>query len=83
MSGLTNTFKRLWNAGRLKGYKTNAETRNENAAKKQAGVDKIYSAVAIPDAEEIKRNERRKAAKRQGSRASTVLTYTDRDRLGG
>jgi len=82
MSGLKNTAKRAWNFSTLRGYQTNTEKRQEKAAKKQAGLDKIYSSVAIPDAEEIKRNERRKAAKRQGSRANTVLTYTERDRLG-
>lgn len=80
MSGLKNTGKRLWNMTTGKGYKTNEEARQEAEAKRQGALDKIYSSVAIPDEEEIQRNERRKAAKRQGSRANTVLT--DRDRLG-
>ena len=81
MSGLKNTTKRLWNFSTGKGYKTNSEQRQEDAAKKQAKLDKVYSdANQIPDEEVIKRNERRKAAKRQGSRASTVLT--NQDRLG-
>jgi len=77
---LKNTGKRMFNLGRGKGYMTNKERRQEKAAKKQAGLDRIYSSVPLPDDEEIKRNERRKAAKRQGSRASTVLT--ERDTLG-
>jgi hypothetical protein len=80
MGGLENTGKRLFNLGIGKGYKTNTERKQEKEAKAQAHLDKIYSDVPIPDAEEIKRNERRKAAKRQGSRAATVLT--ERDTLG-
>ena len=78
MSGLENTAKRLYNIGRGKGYMTNSERKGEKRAKKQAKLDKVYaSANVIPDDEVIKRNERRKAAKRQGSRASTVLTNND------
>ncbi len=81
MSGLKNTTKRLWNFSTGKGYKTDGENRAENKAKKQAKLDKVYvDANTIPDDELIKRNERRKAAKRQGSRAATVLT--NQDQLG-
>lgn len=79
MSGLSNTWKRLGNLAGGKGYKTNKERRTEADAKAQGKLDKVYSDAAgvIPDEEVIKRNERRKAAKRQGSRASTVLTNND------
>jgi len=80
MSGLKNTGKRLWNVGIGKGYKTNTELRQEKEAKIQAGKDQLFAGAEIPDEEAIKRNERRKAAKRSGSRAKTVLT--DEDRLG-
>jgi len=62
-----------------KGYMTSGERKRGKAAKSQAALDRIYSSVPIPDEEEIQRNERRKAAKRQGSRANTILT---RDTLG-
>lgn len=81
MSGLSNTRKRMNSMMKGKGYTTGAERQQMAEAKAQAKLDAIYSAVSIPDDEAIKRNERRKAAKRQGSRASTVLT--DRVGLGG
>jgi len=80
MSGLKNTGKRLWNLGVGKGYKTNKEVQMEKEAKIQKGKDKLFHSAVVPDDEAIKRNERRKAAKRSGSRASTVMT--DEDRLG-
>ncbi len=80
MSGLTNTRKRLVNIHLGRGFKTNAERRKEKADKKQAALDSVYANALIPDEEEVRRNERRKAAKRRGSRASTQLT--DQDTLG-
>ncbi len=80
MSGLKNTVKRVVNASIGKGYKTGREIRAEKAAKAQAIKDKMFASGLVPDEEEIKRNERRKQAKRQGSRANTVLT--DRETLG-
>lgn len=80
MGGLANTGKRLWNMGSGKGYRTNTEIRLEKEAKIQGRKDKMFGSADIPDAEAIKRNERRKAAKRQGSRANTVLT--EKDKLG-
>ena len=77
MSGLKNTFKRSYNFGTFKGYKTGNEIKAEKAAKVQAAKDKIFAGAEVPDEEVIKRNERRKSAKRQGSRASTVLTNPD------
>lgn len=80
MSGLKNTFKRIWNLGRGKGYITNREHKNKRIAVENARIDKIYQGAQIPDDEVIKRDERRKSAKRQGSRANTVLT--SRETLG-
>ena len=78
MSGLKNTAKRLFNMSTLRGYQTNSEIRQKKAAKVQGAKDKMFASADIPDTEEIKRNERRKAAKRGGSRANTVLTSGDR-----
>ncbi len=80
MSGLKNTVKRFVNASMGKGYKTGREIRTERATKAQGVKDKMFSSAQIPDDEEIKRNERRRQAKRAGSRANTVLT--DQDKLG-
>ena len=80
MAGLKNTVKRFANASMGKGYQTKKEKRAKDAAKEQARLDKIYSGAQLPDEEEIARNERRKTAKRRGSRVSTVLT--DEDTLG-
>ena len=77
MSGLKNTGKRLLNLGTGRGYKTNRERRQEKAAKIQAGKDKLFQGAELPDEEAIKRNERRKAAKRAGARAQTILTNPD------
>lgn len=79
MSGLKNTVKRFANASMFRGYKTNREIKQEKAAKVKAGKDAQYANAQVPDEEVIQRNERRKAAKRQGSRANTVMTQ---DRLG-
>jgi hypothetical protein len=79
MSGLKNTGKRLWNVGRGKGYKTNKEIRQEKQMKRQQSLDKIYQGAEMPDPEQLRRTERRKAAKRRGSRVETVLTE---DQLG-
>ena len=80
MSGLKNTVKRLASASIGRGYSTGREKRAKAAAKKQADLDKVYAGAQLPDEEEIARNERRKAAKRRGSRVSTILT--DEDTLG-
>jgi hypothetical protein len=77
MSGLKNTAKRMVNASAGRGYKTDSEIRQEKKAKVQQKKDKIFSSADLPDEELIRRNERRKAAKRQGSRANTVLTNPD------
>jgi len=81
MSGLKNTGKRLVNMSIGRGYKTNKERRMEKKADKQAGLDKIYQGAEMPDEEVIRRNARRKAAARRGSRQRNVLT--DEDVLGG
>lgn len=80
MSGLKNTVRRLANASRGKGYMTKGERKRRDEAKAQDVKDKMFASARIPDAEEIKRNERRRQAKRAGSRASTVLT--DQGTLG-
>ena len=78
MSGLKNTVSRIYGVGIGRGYRTSGEEKREKKVKKQAKVDKIYAgANVIPDEEVIKRNARRKAAGRQGSRASTVMTNQD------
>ena len=79
MSGLENTGKRLVNLSLGRGYKTNRERRQEAEAKRQAAVDSIYASAQMPDEEDVRRRERRKAARRRGSRVDTVLT----DQLGG
>ena len=83
MSGLKNTVKRLFYsspAGGFKGYSTGRERRQKKAAQRQSALDKIYQGAQIPDEEEIAREERRKAARRRGSRADTILT--DQETLG-
>lgn len=80
MSGLKGTVQRFINVSSGKGWKRNADIRAEKAAKIQGAKDKLFAGAEIPDEEEVARNERRKAAKRQGSRANTVLT--DQDTLG-
>lgn len=80
MSGLKNTVKRFANASMGKGYQTQEEKRAKDAAKEQSRLDAIYAGAEMPDEEVIQRNERRKAAKRRGSRQRNVLT--DEDSLG-
>lgn len=74
MSGLSNTFDRFTNFMTGKSYMTGKERRAKVSAKKQKKIDKLYASAEMPDEELIRRNERRKAAKRRGSRISTVLT---------
>ena len=74
MSGLKNTTKRLANASLGKGYKTNAERRAKKAAKRQAKLDEVYEDAQMPDEEAVRLVERRKAARRRGSRSRNVLT---------
>jgi hypothetical protein len=80
MGGLSNTAKRLANVSMGRGYMTNEERKQKKKAKIKAGKDKMFQSATLPDEEDIRRVERRKAAKRQGARASTVLT--DRETLG-
>lgn len=80
MGGLSNTRKRLWNFGTGRGYQTNKERSEKQRGKIKAKKDKMFQSAALPDEEEIRLVERRKAAKRKGSRAQTVMT--DLDRLG-
>ena len=80
MSGLKNTMKRATNFGLGRGYKTNEERRQEKRGKITAAKNKMFASATLPDEEEIRRVERRKSAKRKGSRAQTVMT--DRESLG-
>lgn len=83
MGNLDNTWRRAKNFGLGRGYKTDKEKKQKKQAKRQAKKDKIFHSAEMPDEELIKRNERRKAAGRAGSRASTVLTgRSEEDRLG-
>lgn len=78
MSGLKNTAKRLANASLGRGYQTNSEKREKKKAKIKAKKDEQFANANMPDEEAIARAERRKAAKRRGSRTNTVLTSGDR-----
>ncbi|MCK5090332.1 MAG: hypothetical protein KAI25_09065 [Hyphomicrobiaceae bacterium] len=80
MSGLKNTAKRGWNLGMGRGYKTNEERREKARGKITKRKNKMFANASLPDEEEIRRVERRKSAKRQGSRSQTVMT--DRESLG-
>jgi hypothetical protein len=80
MSGLKSTVQRFVNASVGKGFKSNKERRMEREAKHQSALDRLYSAAHMPDEQELRREEGRKAARRRGSRASTILT--DRETLG-
>ena len=79
MAGLKNTVKRLVNVSIGRGYKTNTERRQEKQAKAQSALDQVYAGAQLPDEQEVQRKERRKSARRRGSRAETILT----DQLGG
>ncbi len=79
MSGLENTFKRLHSFGTTGKYSTRDERRQKRVVQEQTRKDTMFASGQMPDEEEIRRTERRKAARRRGSRADTVLT----DRLGG
>lgn len=81
MSGLANTGRRMTNTLRGKGYMTERERKAKKTAKRQKKKDAIFHSAQMPDEELIKRNERRKAAARAGSRTSTVLTDRE-DMLG-
>ena len=80
MSGLKNTQKRLWNLGMGRGYKTNEERRQKKLGKITKAKNKMFASAQLPDEEDIRRVERRKSAKRRGSRAQTVMT--SRESLG-
>jgi len=77
MSGLKNTWRRIGGFLTGQGYKTSKEKSAEDQVKRQDEMDKVYAGAEVPDDELLKRNARRKAAKRQGSRANTVLTNND------
>ncbi len=78
MGAIIKQQKRATNLILGRGYKTNTERRHEKAAKRQQALDQVFASAQMPDEEEVRRTERRKAARRKGSRAETILT----DQLG-
>jgi len=77
MSGLKNTVKRSINVSVGRGYKTNTERREKKEADRQGALDAQFSNAELPDEEQLELVERRRAARRRGSRAATVLTSGD------
>ncbi len=71
---MSNAYKRVFHWSQGQGFATNKERKAKQEAKRQAKVDEVYAGAHMPDEEEIARNERRKSARRRGSRVSTVLT---------
>ncbi len=63
-----------------KGFVDNDAKREIKKAEQQARLDKVYSGAQMPDDESVRRNSRRKAAGRRGSRQRNVLT-DDQDNL--
>lgn len=78
MSGLRNTYKRVMNTVKGRGYATGAERAAKHAAAEKSRLDAIYAGAQMPDEDEISRRAKRQQAGRRGSRAETVLT----DQLG-
>jgi hypothetical protein len=80
MSGVDKMVRRTvrWFGGH--GFMTQGEKKQKDKAQWQDKQNKIFQGVPMPDPEELKREQRKKAAGRKGSRASTVLT--NRDTLG-
>ena len=78
MAGLSNTFRRMANVSMGRGYKTSGERKRGEAAKaasaEQLRLDEMFAGGQMPDEDFLKRAARRKAAKRRGSRADTILT---------
>jgi len=58
------------------GWATDTELQREADAKRQKALDKMFAKPEFPDEERVRRDARRKAATRRGSRVSTVLTDT-------
>lgn len=73
--------RRMGNWMRGSGFETSGEQKARKAAEAQGRLDKVYAGAQMPDEELIRRNERRKAAGRRGSRQRNVLT-ADEDMLG-
>ncbi len=85
MGGLVDTIRRGANFAVGKGYKTSGERKRaregrEAVAEKgardteQLRLDEMFAGGLMPDEDFLKRAARRKAARRRGSRADTVLT---------
>ncbi len=79
MSSLTREIRRGTQASMGRGYKTKGERKRAGAVRHQTAKDEMFAGAQMPDEEDIRRVERRKAARRRGSRAETILT----DQLGG
>ncbi len=79
MTGLKNTHRRIHSFAHGRGYTTRDERRQKRVAAEQARKDKMFAGAELPDEEDIRRRERKKAARRKGSREETILT----DQLGG
>lgn len=82
MSKIDKNMHRMWNWVGGSGFTTGKEQTQKKQFKKQKRLDKVYASAVLPDDELIRRNERRKAAARRGSRQRNVLT-DDQDMLGG
>ena len=74
MSSVDKVVRRTvrWVGGH--GFMTGSEKRKKDLAKVKAGKDEQFANAAMPDEQAIKLAERRKAARRRGSRAATVMT---------
>jgi len=79
---MENTWRRSANFIQGKGYITKKEKDAKKAAKAQTALDTIYANAEMPDDEVIQRNERRKAARRRGSRVNTILTDDEKETMG-
>lgn len=78
MSGLHNTYKRILNTVKGRGYATGAERQAKREGQEKGAMDAIFEGGDLPDLEEGKRRAKRKQAGRRGSRAETIMT----DQLG-
>ncbi len=82
MGGIKKQVQRGVNLLKHGEYKTRDEIKAKEAGKAAVQVerdkDAMFANAQMPDSDTIRRNERRKAARRRGSRVETILT----DRLG-
>jgi len=79
MSGLNNTFKRIMSFSKGSGYETHTESdirRGGPEKREQKRLDEMFASGQVPDEDLLKLAARRRAARRRGSRADTILTDT-------